>query len=292
MEDPILTEKDYNEMHKKAQNLGKTGIQTDLLCSGYEFRSKEQEKDLRCFYADNGDYWLKLGPVKTELMNRDPWIVVFRELLFSNECDNVTEFLGPTLNFPPGRMVRSSSTNDWTMKNTWPTEAHNVVLEKFTRRVEHLMDIKANSFKNESDNFMCGNYGIGGHYGTHPDFSDYDEAKFLIPGDRVNRISTVMMVLQAPVAGGATVFPYIGAPVYPEQGSAVAWYNLRSSGVPHQLTRHCACPVLYGQKWIGNKWIGYTPQILNKPCDLKSDAILEGPLPKKNSYDYSFLKNK
>ena len=51
------------------------------------------------------------------------------------------------------------------------------------------------------NNFQCGNYGIGGHYGTHPDFYDYDESKFYDPESKINRISTVMTVLEAPEAG-------------------------------------------------------------------------------------------
>ncbi len=49
--------------------------------------------------------------------------------------------------------------------------------------------------------FQCGNYGIGGHYGTHPDFYDYDEKAFYDPNSKINRISTVMAVLEAPEAG-------------------------------------------------------------------------------------------
>jgi len=49
--------------------------------------------------------------------------------------------------------------------------------------------------------FQCGNYGIGGHYGTHPDYYDYEEEKFYDPESNINRISTVMAVLEAPEAG-------------------------------------------------------------------------------------------
>ena len=61
--------------------------------------------------------------------------------------------------------------------------------------------------------FQCGNYGIGGHYGTHPDFYDYDESAFHKPESKINRISTVMTILEAPEAGnkhiiqGCVIFP-------------------------------------------------------------------------------------
>ena len=75
--------------------------------------------------------------------------------------------------------------NDWTMKkyeillylineliynegyfflSCWPNENQNPELQKLNRRIEHISGLHANSFKNYSEPYMCGNYGIGGHY--------------------------------------------------------------------------------------------------------------------------------
>lgn len=115
-----------------------------------------------------------------------------------------------------------------------------------TRRVEHLSSMYASSHKKQSDSFMCGNYGIGGYYGVHPDYNKFNEPR---EKARINRISTVMSILDAPEAGGATVFPYAGAAVFPEKGSAAWWFNTHSDSVPDVNTKHSACPVLLGQKW-------------------------------------------
>ena len=118
---------------------------------------------------------------------------------------------------------------------------------------------------------QCGNYGIGGHYGTHPDFSPYVNTKYYYDTtSRVNRISTVMAVLEAPEAGngaliifqalkmlntsfsfigGATVWPFLGVSIFPEKGSAAMWFNTKDDAVPDYLTLYAACPVLLGQKW-------------------------------------------
>ena len=93
--------------------------------------------------------------------------------------------------------------------------------------------------------FQCGNYGIGGHYGTHPDYHPYTKPD----PDMINRISTVMVNMYAPKAGGATVWPFLGVSVFPEKGSAVWWFNTKTDSVPDPETKHAACPVLYGQKW-------------------------------------------
>jgi prolyl 4-hydroxylase len=96
---------------------------------------------------------------------------------------------------------------------------------------------------------QCGNYGIGGFYGVHPDYNGYDERLFYDPESGINRISTVMTVLEQPSAGGATVWPYLGVAAFPEQGSGVWWYNTRTDARLDQMTQHMACPVLLGQKW-------------------------------------------
>ena len=92
--------------------------------------------------------------------------------------------------------------------------------------------------------FQCGNYGIGGHYGTHPDYFPLTTDYF-----NINRVATVMTVLEAPEAGGATVWPLAGVTVTPEKGSGIWWFNVKSDSVPDTETKHAACPVLLGQKW-------------------------------------------
>lgn len=75
---------------------------------------------MRSFYGHNGSPWLKLGPLKIEIQNHEPYIAVLRELMYPHECDNVTQALGPLLGQPPGSMAtrggKRLSKNDWTMK--------------------------------------------------------------------------------------------------------------------------------------------------------------------------------
>jgi len=94
------------------------------------------------------------------------------------------------------------------------------------------------------ENLQCGNYGIGGHYGTHPDYYDYDERKFYDPESRINRISTVMTVLEAPEAGGATAFPFVGVTAIPEKGSAEAWFNTRTDAQGLMLKNFSAVKIV------------------------------------------------
>lgn len=71
--------------------------------------------------------------------------------------------------------------------------------------------------------------------------------------------------------GGATVFPKINIAVRAKRRAAAFWHNLHTSGDGDYLTRHAACPVLFGVKWVSNKWIHERDQEFRRPCSLKRD---------------------
>nr|XP_044636358.1 prolyl 4-hydroxylase subunit alpha-2 isoform X3 [Equus asinus] len=110
------------------------------------------------------------------------------------------------------------------------------------------------------------NYGMGGQYEPHFDFSrkhEQDAFKRLGTG---NRVATFLNYMSDVEAGGATVFPDLGAAIWPKKGTAVFWYNLLRSGEGDYRTRHAACPVLVGCKWVSNKWFHERGQEFLRPC--------------------------
>lgn len=66
--------------------------------------------------------------------------------------------------------------------------------------------------------------------------------------------------------GGATIFSYLKVKISPHKGAAVFWYNLKVSGQDDYFTRHAACPVLIGSKWLANRWIREHGQEFRRPC--------------------------
>ncbi len=79
-----------------------------------------EDADLFCTFAHNDSPWLRLAPIKIELRSKVPYLVLIHDLMADHECNNITAFLGPRLDFPPGRMNPRKRTNDWTMKKWVP----------------------------------------------------------------------------------------------------------------------------------------------------------------------------
>ena len=80
------------------------------------------------------------------------------------------------------------------------------------------------------------------------------------------RLTTFMVYLSQVESGGHTVFPTIDLYVKPKAGDALFWFNLNSSGDYDTRNIHLGCPVMYGNKWIANKWVKWLDQMWNYPC--------------------------
>jgi len=97
-------------------------------------------------------------------------------------------------------------------------------------------------------------YGPGAEYKPHYDYFDPREAgtaAMLRRGGQ--RVATLVMYLNTPTAGGATVFPDLALQVAPHQGHAV--FFSYDCAHPSTRTLHGGAPVLAGEKWIATKWL-------------------------------------
>ena len=78
-----------------------------------------------------------------------------------------------------------------------------------------------------------------------------------------------MIYLTSVEAGGHTIFPQAGIHVKPEIGSALYWFNFGPYSNYDSRVIHSGCPVLFGNKWIANKWVKWLPNFENYPCHVK-----------------------
>ena len=97
-------------------------------------------------------------------------------------------------------------------------------------------------------------YRPGAQYRPHFDYFDPAHpgtAAVLRQGGQ--RLATLLMYLQAPQRGGATVFPDAGLQVSPAKGHAL-FFSYESPD-PSTGTLHGGAPVLAGEKWVATKWL-------------------------------------
>jgi len=164
-----------------------------------------------------------------------------------------------------------------TSKTGWLPDAFHPVVDTVTTRASQITKLRADTWRDESELLQVANYINGGHYNPHHDYVMKDkDPNHLIYLDERNkemyigdRIATLMFYINKVPSGGRTVFPRIGVGVKPIAGSAIFWYNLHDTGEPDRLTLHGACPVLYGTKWVANKWIREGAQAFKRKCPLE-----------------------
>uniref|UniRef100_A0A673K9T1 procollagen-proline 4-dioxygenase n=1 Tax=Sinocyclocheilus rhinocerous TaxID=307959 RepID=A0A673K9T1_9TELE len=230
----------------------------EQLCRGQGVRmTPRRQSRLFCRYYDNNRHPIyMIGPVKQEDEWDRPRIIRYHDIITEKEMEKVKELAKPRLR---RATVHDPQTGKLTTaqyrvsKSAWLAAYEHPVVDRINQRIEDItgLDVKT------AEELQVANYGVGGQYEPHFDFG------------RVNTKLFNRYPMSDVTAGGATVFPEVGAVVKPMKGTAVFWYNLFSSGEGDYSTRHAACPVLLGNKWVSNKWIHERGQEFRRPCGLK-----------------------
>ncbi|KAI6189236.1 Prolyl 4-hydroxylase alpha-related protein PH4 [Aphelenchoides besseyi] len=261
------------------------------LCRGEFKPDPAMEARTYCYYKRDRPF-LKLAPFKVEIVRYEPLVVLFKEVISDPEIAVIQELATPRLrratvqNAKTGELETASYRIS---KSAWLKGQEHVVVDRVNKRV----DLMTNLNQETSEELQIANYGIGGHYDPHFDFArnrgmnPYREPT----GNRIatvlfykeeknafkklgtgNRIATVLFYMSQPTRGGATVYTELGTGVFPTKHDALFWYNLKRSGEGDMRTRHAACPVLTGVKWVSNKWIHERGQEFRRPCALDPEV--------------------
>ncbi|MES2192098.1 MAG: 2OG-Fe(II) oxygenase [Pseudomonadota bacterium] len=198
--------------------------------------------------VDAGDKWVQ---VIEQL--ESPNIVVFASLLSNSECDALMEEARPRLSRSltvdtqtGGEELNPARTSDGMFYTRGETE----VVRRVEARIARLLGWPQQN--GEGLQVLC--YGPGDEYKPHYDYFDPVE-----PGTPAilrrggQRVATLIMYLQEPEQGGATIFPSLKISVAPKRGNAVFFSYPRAH--PASLTLHGGEPVTRGEKWIATKWL-------------------------------------
>ncbi|MBP8270690.1 MAG: 2OG-Fe(II) oxygenase [Sphaerotilus sp.] len=191
--------------------------------------------------------------VRVVLSMRDPRVVVFADLLSSEECAALRQLAAP-------RLVRSETVDNSTggsEVNAARTSAgmffsrgETVLIERIEQRIAALLHWPVEN----GEGLQILHYHPGAEYKPHYDYFDPAQpgsATILKRGGQ--RVGTLVMYLNTPEAGGGTTFPDVHLEVAPIQGHAVFFSYDR----PHPSSRslHGGAPVIAGEKWVATKWL-------------------------------------
>ncbi|OBS80190.1 hypothetical protein A6R68_21610 [Neotoma lepida] len=239
----------------------------ESLCRGEGIKlTPQRQKRLFCrYHHGNRVPQLLIAPFKEEDEWDSPHIVRYYDVMSDEEIERIKEIAKPKL---ARATVRDPKTGVLTVasyrvsKSSWLEEDDDPVVARVNRRMQHITGLTVKT----AELLQVANYGMGGQYEPHFDFSRSDEQDAFKRLGTGNRVATFLNYMSDVEAGGATVFPDLGAAIWPKKGTAVFWYNLLRSGEGDYRTRHAACPVLVGCKWVSNKWFHERGQEFLRPC--------------------------
>ncbi len=180
-------------------------------------------------------------------------IIVFGGLLSDAECDDLIELAAARLarsetveSLTGGSQINDSRTSD----GMFFEREENLLCSRIEQRIATLL---AWPLEN-GEGLQVLRYRTNAEYKPHYDYFDP-----LQPGTPAvlerggQRVASLVMYLNTPPRGGATVFPEAHFSVLPIKGHAVFFSYDR----PHPMTRtlHGGAPVLDGEKWVATKWL-------------------------------------
>ena len=216
-------------------------------------------------YHNNRNPNLVIQPIKREILSHIPQIEFWHNFLSDCEVEELKQSGLPQLerSTVAGESEFETS-NIRVSQSSWFSDRLHPNVNLISKRISDVTNLTMET----ADDLQVANYGVGGQYDAHYDFAVEESSvleSFLANG---NRVATVLMYLSDVELGGITTFTELGLSVRPEKGSAVFWYNLRPDGSGILETKHAACPVIVGVKWIANKWLRYHGQQFVYQCSI------------------------
>ncbi len=191
--------------------------------------------------------------VKVLMALRQPRVVVFGGLLSDEECDAMVGAAEKRLarsetvaTASDGSEVNAARTSD----GMFFERCENELIRRIEARIAALLRWPLD----HGEGLQVLHYRPGAEYQPHYDYFDPEHIStpaILQRGGQ--RLATLVMYLNTPTAGGATIFPDIGLDVAPIKGNAVFFSYDRPH--PSTQTLHGGAPVIEGHKWVATKWL-------------------------------------
>lgn len=191
--------------------------------------------------------------VRVLLTAKSPRLVVFGGLLSDEECDTLRAAAAHRL----ARSETVAASTDGSEVNAARTSqgmfferAENEICARIEARIAELVNWPVE----RGEGLQVLRYGPGAEYLPHYDHFDPAHASTPAILERGGqRVATLVLYLNTPARGGATVFPDVGLEVAPIKGNAVFFSYARPH--PSSMSLHGGAPLLEGEKWVATKWL-------------------------------------
>ncbi|XP_034024242.1 prolyl 4-hydroxylase subunit alpha-3 [Thalassophryne amazonica] len=224
---------------------------------------------LFCDYFTNGSPGFLLMPVRREVLSRQPYVVLYHDFVTDTEAEELKRLAQPRLRRSVVADGMKQATADYRIsKSAWLKDSPESVVAKLDKRIAMLTGLTVKPPYGEY--LQVVNYGIGGHYEPHFDHATSPSSP-VFKLKTGNRAATFMIYLSSVEAGGSTAFIYANFSVPVVQKAAIFWWNLYRNGQGDGDTLHAGCPVLFGDKWVANKWIHEYGQEFQRRCSLNPE---------------------
>ena len=197
---------------------------------------------------DGGDKWITVVSRQD-----DPEVVVFANLLNIAECDALMSAAKPRLS---RSLTVDTHTGDETLhpdrtsQGMFFERSENELIYRIEARIAKLLRWPVK----HGEGLQVLRYRKGAQYLPHYDYFDARDAGTpLLLARGGQRVATLIVYLNEPEAGGATVFPDLDLQIAPKRGQAV--FFSYPQALASSLSLHGGEPVTAGEKWIATKWL-------------------------------------
>lgn len=182
-----------------------------------------------------------------------PRVIVFGGLLSDAECDAIRDAASARLarsETVAAKREGSEVNAARTSEGMFFERGENDVIARVEARIAALFHWPVRN----GEGLQVLRYRAGAEYQPHYDYFDPRHASSKAILERGGqRVATLVMYLNTPERGGATVFPDVKLDVMAQKGNAVFFSYERPD--PATLTLHGGAPVLEGEKWVATKWL-------------------------------------
>ena len=240
------------------------------LCRGDRtLRPPDKDLTTNCELLHYNEPFLRLNPFKLETANNEGnFVAIIHQLMSLAEVEEMKGKAIGDMKATPYNIAGNNEEFSYkrNSKIKYISERADSFALGISRRLEDALAF--NVFQPEhnftAENYQLMNYGFGGLISLHLDSESRGMDNYIGGG----RFTTAMVYLSEVESGGFTIFPNLNLFFKPEPGQLLYWNLKRTDGTTDPRMNHLGCPVMYGDKWILNKWIRWEAQMSTYKCFL------------------------